>query len=85
MLTTQTSAVALDLLENHDQIIVLALKSGSGKVRSAGVQQSPVDLVALEVHRRAGLVLDPNLDTRRLGEIKETFEGQRSASWVPSR
>jgi hypothetical protein len=32
---------------NHDQIIVLVLEAGCGKVRSAGAQQPPVDLVAL--------------------------------------
>jgi hypothetical protein len=28
-----------------------------------------------EVHRRAGLVLDPYLDTRRLGEVIENLRG----------
>ena len=39
---------------DYDQIIVLPLKAGRGKVRGAGAQQSPVDLVALEVHWGAG-------------------------------
>jgi hypothetical protein len=39
---------------NHDQIIILPLEAGRGKVRGAGAQQPPVDLVALEVHRGAG-------------------------------
>jgi hypothetical protein len=39
----------------------LPLQSRRGKVRGAGAQPSPVDLVALEVHRGAGLVLDPYL------------------------
>jgi hypothetical protein len=32
-------------------------------------------LVALEVHRIAGLVLDPQLDARSLGEIIENLRG----------
>ena len=60
---------------NHDQIIILPLEPGCGKVRGAGAQQPPVDLVALEVHRVAGLLFDPNLDARR-----KTFAGSRSAS-----
>jgi hypothetical protein len=60
---------------DHDQIIVLALEPGRGKVRGAGAQQSPVDLVALEVHWRGGPVLGPNLDARRLGKIIENFRG----------
>jgi hypothetical protein len=47
---------------DRDQIIVLALEAGRGKVRGAGAQQSPVDLIALEAQRRAGFVLGPNLD-----------------------
>ena len=39
---------------NHDQIVVLALEAGRLKVRGAGSQRSPVDLVALEVHRSGG-------------------------------
>jgi len=42
---------------DYDQIIVLPLKAGRGKVRGAGAQQSPVDLVALEVHWGAGCLL----------------------------
>jgi hypothetical protein len=34
-------------------------------------QQLAVNLVGLEMHRIAGLVLDPYLDARRLGEVKE--------------
>jgi len=60
---------------NHDKIIVLALEAGRGEVRGACTQQSPVDLVALEVHRGAILALDPNLDARRLGEVIENLRG----------
>jgi hypothetical protein len=42
---------------NHDQIVVLPLEAGCGKVRGAGAQQLAVDLIALEMHRRVGLVL----------------------------
>jgi hypothetical protein len=31
---------------DHDQIIVLPLKAGCRKIRGAGTQQSPVDLIA---------------------------------------
>jgi hypothetical protein len=41
----------LDAL-NDDKIIVLPLETGCRKVRSASAQQSPVDLVALQVHWR---------------------------------
>jgi hypothetical protein len=56
---------------DDNKIIVLPFQARRRKVRGAGAQQSPVDLVAFEVHRRAGLALDPYLDTRRLGEVKE--------------
>jgi hypothetical protein len=46
-----------------------------GKVRGAGAQQAPVNLVALEVHRGARLVLDPYLDARRLGEVIKNLRG----------
>jgi hypothetical protein len=36
----------------------------------------PVDLVALEVHRRAVVALVPNLNAGRLGEVVETFAGR---------
>jgi len=58
---------------NHDQIVILPLEPGCGKVRGAGTQEAPVDLVALEVHRGAGLVFDPNLDAGRFGEVIENF------------
>jgi hypothetical protein len=48
---------------------------GGGKVRGAGAQQPPVDLVALEVHRGASPVFDPNLDARRFGEVIENLRG----------
>jgi len=54
---------------DYDHIIVLALEAGPGKVSSAGAQQPAVNLVALEMHRGAGLVLDPYLDARRLCEV----------------
>jgi len=38
----------------------------------------PVDLVALEVHRGARLVLDPYLDARRLGEVIKNLRGPRA-------
>ncbi len=38
-------------------------------------QQLAVDLVALEVHRIARLVFDPNLDAGRLGEIQKNLRG----------
>ena len=41
------------------------------KVRDAGAQQSPVDLVALGVHRWGGFVLGPNLDTRHFGKVSK--------------
>jgi transposase len=56
---------------NHDEIIVLPLEARCGKVRGAGAQQAPVDLIALEVHRRGGLVFGPNLDAWRLGEVQK--------------
>ena len=49
---------------NHDQVIVLALEAGCGKVRGAGAQQPPVDLIALEVHRIAGLISAPSVPMR---------------------
>ena len=49
---------------NHDRIIVLPLEARCGKVRGAGAQQAPVDLIALEVHWRGGLVFGP--ESRRL-------------------
>ena len=60
---------------DDNKIIVLPFQARRRKVRGAGAQQSPVDLVAFEVHRRAGLVLDPYLDTRRLGEVIENRRG----------
>jgi hypothetical protein len=39
------------------------------------ITPSRVPRIALEVHRRAGLVLDLYLDTRRLGEVKEGLRG----------
>jgi hypothetical protein len=35
----------------------------------------PFEVVALEVHRGARLVLDPYLDARRLGEVIENLRG----------
>src|ERR1700732_368573 len=49
-------------------------KAGRGKVRGAGAQL-PVNFVALKVHRRAGLPLDPYLDAWRLGEGIEYLRG----------
>jgi hypothetical protein len=46
---------------DHNQIIILPLEPGCGKVRGAGAQQPPIDLVAFEMHRGTGLVFDPNL------------------------
>jgi hypothetical protein len=60
---------------NHDQIVILTLEAGRGKVRGTGAQQLPVDLIALEVHQGAPLVLDPCLDARRLGEVIEKPPG----------
>ena len=60
---------------NHYHVIVLPFQSRRGKVRGAGAQQSAVDLVALEVHRIAGLVLGPYLDAWRLGEVIENLRG----------
>jgi hypothetical protein len=60
---------------NHDQIIVLPLEARCRKVRGAGAQQPPVDLVALEVHQVATLALDRYLDARRLGEVIENLRG----------
>ena len=60
---------------NHDQIIILAFEAGCGKVRGAGAQQLAVNLVALEVHQRAGVTLDPYLDAGRLGEVLEDLRG----------
>ena len=39
------------------QMIILAIEAGRRKARGARAQQSPVDLVALEMHRDGGLVL----------------------------
>jgi hypothetical protein len=36
---------------DHDQIIVPPLEAGRGEVRGAGAQQSPANLVVLEVHQ----------------------------------
>jgi hypothetical protein len=58
---------------DHDQIVVLALEAGRGKVRGSRAKLPPVDFVALEVHRIAGLVLDPYLDAGRLGEVIENL------------
>jgi hypothetical protein len=41
-------------IPDHNEIIVLELEVGRGKVRGARAQQSPFDLVALQVHRRGG-------------------------------
>jgi hypothetical protein len=60
---------------DHDQIIVLPLEAGCGKVHGTGAQQLAVDLIALEMHRIARLVLDPDLDARRLGEVIENLRG----------
>ncbi len=57
----------------HDQIIVLSLKAGRGKVRGTGAQRLAVELITLEVHQGAILVLDPYLDARRLGEVIENL------------
>jgi hypothetical protein len=46
---------------DDNKIIVLPFQARRRKVRGAGAQQSPVDLVAFEVH-----------DTRRLGEVIES-------------
>ena len=42
---------------------------------SKAYEQPAVNLVGLEMHRIAGLVLDPNLDARRLGEVIENLRG----------
>src|ERR1700730_2757965 len=60
---------------DHDQIIVLPLEAGCGKVHGTGVQQLAVNFIALEMHRIARLVLDPDLDARRLGEVIENLRG----------
>src|SRR5664279_5498960 len=54
---------------NHDQIIVLPLESRGRQIRGAGAQHSPIDLVALEVHRRAVVAFGAYLDGGRLGEV----------------
>ena len=61
---------SIDALD-QDQIIVLPLEAGCGKVRSAGAAQPPVDLVALKVHQRGGVALGPNLNAGCLREIVE--------------
>jgi len=43
----------------------LALEAGREEVRGAGAQQAAVDLVALAVHRRGGLVFDAYFDGSR--------------------
>ena len=53
MLECRRSLGAFD----HDKIVVLPLEAGRGKVRGAGAQQSPIGLVAFEVHRCGGRVL----------------------------
>jgi hypothetical protein len=53
---------------DDNKIVVLPFQAGGRKVRGAGAQQSPVDLVALEMHQRTGLMFDSYLDARRLGE-----------------
>ena len=42
---------------------------------SRRTQHAAVNLVALEVHRRAGFVLCAYLDTRRVGEVMERLRG----------
>jgi hypothetical protein len=39
------------------------------------MKQQPVNLVALKVHRRGGLVLGPYLDARRLCKVMKHFRG----------
>jgi hypothetical protein len=60
---------------DHDQIIVLALEAGRGKVRGTGAQQLAIDLVALEVHRRAVIAFGAYLDGWRLGEANNSPTG----------
>jgi len=60
---------------DQDQIVVLPLDAGCGKVRGAGAQQRPVDLIALEVRRRGGCVLGQHLDARHLDEIIKDLRG----------
>ena len=64
-------------------ITIKSLKPGGGKVRGAGAQQPPVDLVALEVHQVATLALDRYLDARRLGEVTGSIQelGTRQMSF----
>lgn len=50
---------------NHDKVIVLPLEAICGKVRGTSAQQSPVNFVALEMHRRGGLVFGAYLDGSR--------------------
>jgi hypothetical protein len=43
--------------------------------RRTGAQPPSVNLIALEVHRIAVLVLDPYLDARRLGKVPKDLRG----------
>jgi hypothetical protein len=60
---------------DHDQIIVLELEAGRGKVSRAGAEQSPVDLVTIEVHRRTVVTVGAYLDGMRVGEVVKDFAG----------
>jgi hypothetical protein len=73
---------------DHDQIIVLPLKTGCGKVRGARAQHSAVELVALEVHRCAVVAFGADLDG---GVIRREFSlcclvafnvGSQGAAWA---
>ena len=63
---------------DHDQIIVLALEAGPGKVSGASAQQPPVDLVGLEVHWRGGIVAGQDLGGNRCDDLQLSISSRRS-------
>jgi hypothetical protein len=56
---------------DRNQIIVLPLETGCRKVRGSGAQKTPIDLIALEVHRRGGLVFGSEPNSMSLGVFLE--------------
>jgi hypothetical protein len=65
---------------DYDQIIILPLESRGREIRRAAAEQSPVDLVALKMHRRAWLRRpnEPGKDDGR-GMDETLTKGRKSA------
>ena len=69
---------------NHDQSLSCRFSPDAEKFAAPVRSNSAVDLIALEVHRIAGLVLGPYLDAWRLGEVIENLRGLALGELGPS-